>query len=195
MIYHVIANDGRATGIEADSFALLGDEYQFKQKDANDTSETTVASLNKHAVFAVIEDDAFLGSFYPDDEDQDEGPEDDQDEDDMCLDCRILGLLDSEEFYEAVVGVIESHCNGSGEDTPPEAEPLTPQTPEVPKVNHYRDKDGDEFWGFSLPDDPTQIVDFEEENHATTGALAYSQGYQFFTTFPASEATLVEDVQ
>ena len=193
MIYHVIANDGRVTVIEADSYALLSNgEYAFTNKTEEPGAEHKVASVNAGATFAVIEDDAFLGSFYPDDEDLD----DDENEDDICLDCRIDELLESEDFYEAVVGVIESHCGGGdAEDTPLEAEPPVPEVPGVPKVNHYRYKDGAEFWGFVAPEDPTQIVDFSQETYAKTGASAYSQGCRAFFTIPVSETTLVEDGQ
>ena len=186
MIYHVIANDGRVTVIEADSYALLSNgEYAFTNKTEEPGGEHKVASVNAVATFAVIEDDALLGSFCPDDEDSEEDGIEEADK-----------LLESEDFYEAVVSVIESHCGGGdAEDTPPEAEPPVPEVPGVPKVNHYRDKDGAEFWGFVTPEDPTQIVDFSQETYAKTGASDYSQGCRAFSTFPVSETTLVEDGQ
>ena len=184
MIYHVIANDGRATRIEADSYTLLSSgEYAFTNKTEDPGGEHKVASINAGATFAVVEDDACLGSFYPEDED----PEDE--EDDVCLDCRILELLDTEEFYEAVVGVIESHCGGREEDTPPEAEPPAPvEGPVIPKVEH-RKYNGEDIWGFVIPEG---FVYFYSPPNASYGLQRHLEGKRW-KSLPVSETTLVED--
>jgi hypothetical protein len=197
MIYHVIANDGRITGIEADSYtALLASGiYVFTNNKAEDQDGVRghqVAIVNAGATFAVVEDDALLGSFYPDDE----GP-DDQDQDDVCPDCRILELLDTEEFTEAVIDVIDSYCcaREEDEDTPPEDEPPTSQVPIVPKVEHRRNIAGD-LWGFVLPLDTTRFVGFSEEKYAKSGAQKYADGdHSDWFSLPVSETTLVGDGQ
>jgi hypothetical protein len=195
MIYHVIANDGRITGIEADSYALLGNGvYSFTNNKAEDQAGVRgnqVAIINAGATFAVVEDDALLGSFYP----EDEGP-DDQDQDDVCPDCQILELLDTEEFTEAVIDVIDSYCcaREEDEDTPPEDEPPTSQIPIVPKVEHRKYVGGD-IWGFVPPSDTTRFVHYSNEYYARCGAQKYAAGLYDWSTIPVSETTLVEDGQ
>jgi hypothetical protein len=128
--YFVRTNSDRVFSVAADRYQLdpNGNAYDFV-KDGK-----TVASFNSHSVLAVIEEDAHQGEFSPFDDDEDGT-------DDVCLGCRFNEFLESEEFYDAVSGIV----NG-WHDPVPDAPPAPENPPGPYPIEHWK-TDDDEVWG------------------------------------------------
>ena len=145
--YFVRTNSDRVFSVAADRYQLdpNGNAYDFV-KDGK-----TVASFNSHSVLAVIEEDAHQGEFSPFDDDEDGT-------DDVCLGCRFNEFLESEEFYDAVSGIVDDWH-----------EPDAPTPSEVPAeqypVEHWV-SNGDHRWGFKTD---KGFVDFNTEQDAKEG--------------------------
>ena len=141
--YFVRTNSDRVICIEADDCLIdrLSGIYTFRK------DEKPVASFNYHAVLAIMQKSAFQGEFSAiDDED---------DSDDVCLDCRLQDFLKSEDFFGEVWDIVEA-WHAPDEDTPPEAEEPVPQAkgsidPTYPVEHWKNEKTGQEWWGFQTP--------------------------------------------
>ena len=145
--YFVRTNSDRVICIEADDCLIdrLSGVYTFRK------DEKPVASFNYHAVLAIMQESAFQGEFSAiDDED---------DSDDVCLDCRLQDFLKSEDFFGEVWDIVEA-WHAPDEDTPPEAE-----EPEPYPIEHWK-KGGEDRWGFQTP---KGFVDFYEKGEAEEG--------------------------
>ena len=116
--YIVKTINDRNLVIEADGYISRGDHFEFFVR--KDETSTTVGSALKHSVFAIVENDAIKDDFYYFD---DATPGEDEDEDDVCLDCRFQEFLESKEFFDQVDSIVEFWHGGSKQDEPTEAEP------------------------------------------------------------------------
>jgi hypothetical protein len=156
--YFVRTNSDRVICVKADSYGLDYTQRFFDFKKGGNV----LASFNTLDVLAIIDEEVFQGEFSAiDDEDE---------TDDVCLDCRLQDFLESEDFFGEVWDIVEA-WHAPDEDTPPEAEEPIPQAkgsidPTYPVEHWKRYVTGDEWWGFQTPKGfvPFSFKDSAERN-------------------------------
>ena len=153
--YLVLTEHDRNIVIKADYFTQVeSGEYHFL--NGHKPSNNLVAAVSQH-VLAVIEDDtAFVTDWYDE-------PEEEEDHDDTCLDCRILEFLDSQEGFNAVADIVEGVLGYREE---------LANDPPKPEIKHYVNG-GKHVWGFQTP---KGFVDFSEKDYAQAGLKSYLEG-------------------
>ena len=108
----VKTHNNRNLVIEADDLVVGVDEYLFY------TAHKILASVPKHpSILAVLEEDAEADDYYVDYDDSDE-----DETDDVCLDCRLEEFLDSDSFVDTVLRIVNAWREANDEDLPKEAE-------------------------------------------------------------------------
>lgn len=113
--YYVRTNSDRVICIEADSYYDTGSFLDFKK------NSKVAASFHNHAVLGVFDEKVYQGEFSALGEDTDD-------------------LLDSDEFFDRVVGIVDSYL--APDEYPTPASPVE----EYP-IEHWK-KNDKEWWGF-----------------------------------------------
>jgi len=152
--------------IEADRYEHDATEhaYAFFKKDAEGNT-TRVATLRTPSdAFLIIENSAEKADFYfRDDEGVDPVEEDD------CVECQLADeygdLLESEVLWNAVWDIVEAY-HEPDEPASETGEQVSDSSAKVDPIQHWRDKDGEEWWGFQTP---KGFVHFGYENFARDG--------------------------
>ena len=134
-------HEGRNIIITADRFEInnFGNYVFF-------TNGNIVASVNGPSVLVVSEfDEAYQADFFNDEPDEDETEDD---HDDTCLDCRLEEFTQSPTFFDEVYSIIDFYFSKDNQE--PAACPCaeTAPAPEPYPIQHWKDKDGDEWYGF-----------------------------------------------
>lgn len=162
--YHVRDTFGYITVIEANKYnsnSVVG-SFDFLAE----TGEK-IASFLCHSTVSIVEaNTAFQDIFLVDAPETDDL--DPEETDDVCFDCRVGELLDSEVFFDAVVGIIDTYCCPD-EDTPSEQ----PEEAKIPSSSVLKatDKEGNVFYGFIAENG--KFVDFSRKDYAEDGLASY----------------------
>lgn len=104
--YIIKTDNNRNLVIEADRYqynATEGNYEFFKKDDKADTQK--VATVTSRAFLAIVEKNAEKADFY---EHYDVNQDEEDETDDVCLDCRFAELLESEDFWNAVWEIVEA---------------------------------------------------------------------------------------
>lgn len=174
--YVVKTQNDRNLVIEADRLNVgSSEEYLFENK-TEDGRINIVASVNRHAVIAVIEDKADLCDYYYSDHELDDrfhgdsghsnlarSAADPVETDDVCTDCRNEELFESQEFFDAVFDLIQLWHEGPDELEEDEAA--------APVVEHWSNGE-EEWWGFQTPEG---FVNFSSEKSADYGLKIHDE--------------------
>jgi hypothetical protein len=147
-------------------------DYHFFEGDK--VKRNLVASVPDRDVFSIVETkEAYQGDFITDLTD-DENPDED-----ICLDCQYHDLLESEAFWDKVWDIVDSWHEP---DEPETAEPrpelasgASPTTSIISEVEHWKDLNGTEIWGFHTP---KGFVDVYTKQSAVECREQYIQGYR-----------------
>ncbi len=145
--------------IEADryNFNVTERSYDFfKKNDQAGTNRVATIFYNPANILGIVEADSDHEDFYFHDEaglDSDySGPDED-----ICDECQLADeygdLLESQVFWDAVCDIIERwHEPSEVKPVPvPETPTAVPDQATVDPIQHWRDKNGEEWWGFETP--------------------------------------------
>ena len=163
--YIVKTVDYRNLVIEADRYSLDPTErtYEFFAKDGDGsraTKKVATVFFNPE-LLAILEDKAGKADFY----NRYDVNKKEAETDDACLRCRFLEFLQDPEFFDEVYSIIDFYHSPDNEDEPAQTVPGPGVPAEKYPIEHWRDKDGDEWWGFHTDEG---FVHCESESFAQT---------------------------
>ena len=166
-------------------FTIKAYEY-FLTRDNNfdfeDEESNTVASVpNASNIIAIVKDDNLFES----------------DEDDVCLDCRFGEFLDSDDFREAVIDIVDSWHeipdppeNEGGEESSKTEEETPPR-----KIELRRQKEsGQESWGFVTRDGKAWVPCGGPGSASMALSLGVKDPIRTWYTWPLEETELIPEV-
>ena len=101
-------------------------------------------------LLAIITNESEQADFYYV---EDLNEEDEDDCDDTCLDCRLEEFTQSDMFFDEVYSIIDFYHSVDNQDEPTACPcsataPAQPEPPIPYPIEHWKDKGGDEWWGF-----------------------------------------------